>query len=121
MYDTVKGSDWLGDQDAIHYMCREAPHTVYEVRFVCIVLSVRDCLAVVWTSSNALVCRFRVQKRARFINAHLEGSLSSMARVARRTGVLLRPTVQDMLFCIPFMDNPFDTIPTFSSSISHSI
>lgn len=23
MYDTVKGSDWLGDQDAIHYMCRE--------------------------------------------------------------------------------------------------
>ncbi|KAJ9067247.1 succinate dehydrogenase flavoprotein subunit [Entomophthora muscae] len=24
MYDTVKGSDWLGDQDAIHYMCREA-------------------------------------------------------------------------------------------------
>lgn len=25
MYDTVKGSDWLGDQDAIQYMCREAP------------------------------------------------------------------------------------------------
>lgn len=33
MYDTVKGSDWLGDQDAIHYMCREAPHTVIEVIF----------------------------------------------------------------------------------------
>ena len=30
-YDTVKGSDWLGDQDAIHYMCREAPNTVIEV------------------------------------------------------------------------------------------
>ena len=28
----VKGSDWLGDQDAIHYMCREAPNTVIEVR-----------------------------------------------------------------------------------------
>ena len=27
MYDTVKGSDWLGDQDAIQYMCREAPAT----------------------------------------------------------------------------------------------
>ena len=27
----VKGSDWLGDQDAIHYMCREAPRTVIEV------------------------------------------------------------------------------------------
>ncbi|KAJ7789792.1 minor succinate dehydrogenase isozyme, Sdh1p [Mycena leptocephala] len=31
MYDTVKGSDWLGDQDAIHYMCREAPHTIIEL------------------------------------------------------------------------------------------
>ncbi|KAG6889305.1 succinate dehydrogenase flavoprotein subunit [Termitomyces sp. Mi166 len=31
MYDTVKGSDWLGDQDAIHYMCREAPNTVIEL------------------------------------------------------------------------------------------
>ncbi|EST06229.1 Fumarate reductase/succinate dehydrogenase flavoprotein-like, C-terminal [Kalmanozyma brasiliensis GHG001] len=31
MYDTVKGSDWLGDQDAIHYMCREAPRTVIEL------------------------------------------------------------------------------------------
>jgi hypothetical protein len=27
MYDTVKGSDWLGDQDAIEYMCREATET----------------------------------------------------------------------------------------------
>lgn len=27
----VKGSDWLGDQDAIHYMCKEAPNTVIEV------------------------------------------------------------------------------------------
>lgn len=27
----VKGSDWLGDQDAIHYMCREAPRSVIEV------------------------------------------------------------------------------------------
>lgn len=31
MYDTVKGSDFLGDQDAIHYMCREAPNTVLEL------------------------------------------------------------------------------------------
>ncbi|KRX35428.1 Succinate dehydrogenase [ubiquinone] flavoprotein subunit, mitochondrial, partial [Trichinella murrelli] len=30
-YDTVKGSDWLGDQDAIHYMCREAPRAVLEL------------------------------------------------------------------------------------------
>ena len=31
MYDTVKGSDWLGDQDAIEYMCRMAPRVVYEL------------------------------------------------------------------------------------------
>ena len=31
MYDTVKGADWLGDQDAIEYMCREAPAAVYEL------------------------------------------------------------------------------------------
>jgi succinate dehydrogenase (ubiquinone) flavoprotein subunit len=31
MYDTVKGADWLGDQDAIHYMCREAPRAVLEL------------------------------------------------------------------------------------------
>jgi succinate dehydrogenase / fumarate reductase flavoprotein subunit len=31
MYDTVKGSDYLGDQDAIEYMCRAAPEVVYEL------------------------------------------------------------------------------------------
>lgn len=31
MYDTVKGSDWLGDQDAIEFMCRMAPQVVYEL------------------------------------------------------------------------------------------
>ena len=30
-YDTVKGSDWLGDQDAIQYMCEVAPAAVIEV------------------------------------------------------------------------------------------
>lgn len=30
-YDTIKGSDWLGDQDAIHYMCKEAPAAVIEL------------------------------------------------------------------------------------------
>ncbi len=31
MYDTVKGADWLGDQDAIEYLCRNAPDAVYEL------------------------------------------------------------------------------------------
>ncbi len=31
IYDTVKGADWLGDQDAIEYLCRHAPEAVYEL------------------------------------------------------------------------------------------
>ena len=31
MYDTVKGSDWLGDQDAIEYLCKEGPRAVIEL------------------------------------------------------------------------------------------
>ena len=31
MYDTVKGADWLGDQDAIEYLCRNAPQSVFEL------------------------------------------------------------------------------------------
>ncbi len=31
MYDTVKGADWLGDQDAIEYLCKEAPQAIYEL------------------------------------------------------------------------------------------
>src|SRR5258705_13763040 len=31
MYDTVKGGDWLGDQDAIELMCRDAPRAVAEL------------------------------------------------------------------------------------------
>jgi succinate dehydrogenase / fumarate reductase, flavoprotein subunit len=31
VYDTVKGSDWLGDQDSIEYLCRNAPDAVYEL------------------------------------------------------------------------------------------
>lgn len=33
-YDTVKGSDWLGDQDAIHYMTEQAPASVIEVGII---------------------------------------------------------------------------------------
>jgi len=31
MYDTIKGSDFLGDQNAIHHMCKEAPTVVLEL------------------------------------------------------------------------------------------
>ncbi|CAF3997119.1 unnamed protein product [Rotaria sp. Silwood2] len=40
MYDTVKGSDWLGDQDAIHYMTEQAPRAVIEVRLLIVLIFV---------------------------------------------------------------------------------
>lgn len=43
-YDTVKGSDWLGDQDAIHYMTEEAPKAVIEV---CLLLDICLCVLLI--------------------------------------------------------------------------
>lgn len=45
-YDTVKGSDWLGDQDAIHYMTEQAPAAVVEVRKFCPSVIVAACAKV---------------------------------------------------------------------------
>src|SRR3954466_9494713 len=42
MYDTVKGADWLGDQDAIEYLCRNAPEAVYELEHWGLPFSRRD-------------------------------------------------------------------------------
>ena len=42
MYDTVKGSDWLGDQDAIEYMVREAPQAVIELEHAGVPFSRND-------------------------------------------------------------------------------
>src|ERR1700710_1662818 len=42
MYDTVKGSDWLGDQDAIEYLVRNAPAAVYELEHWGVPLSRRE-------------------------------------------------------------------------------
>jgi succinate dehydrogenase / fumarate reductase flavoprotein subunit len=41
-YDTIKGSDWLGDQDAIEYMCREAPDAVRELEHLGVPFSRTD-------------------------------------------------------------------------------
>ena len=44
MYDTVKGSDWLGDQDAIEYLCRNAGPAVLELEQLGMPSSVREIL-----------------------------------------------------------------------------
>jgi succinate dehydrogenase (ubiquinone) flavoprotein subunit len=71
MYDTVKGADWLGDQDAIHYMCREAPRAVLELESYGLPFSRTDT-GVFFHSSPPY--RY-FNKKAKSINAHLEVSL----------------------------------------------
>ena len=63
----MKGADWLGDQDAIHYMCREAPETVIEVRL--------DPRVAAHGSSSTLESPFPVRKRARSINERSAANL----------------------------------------------
>ena len=78
MYDTVKGSDWLGDQDAIEYMCRG--HS-------------RLC----WNLSTT-VCRFHASRTARSINGRLVAKLSSTER-GWRSGPVPPPIGPAMPFC----------------------
>ena len=96
MYDTVKGSDWLGDQDAIHYMCREAPSYCIELEHYGV--------------------PFSELRKARFTNVPLVVNPSSTARVVRLTGVLPWLIVLAMLFFTPFMVSPFATTPTTLSN-----
>ena len=47
MYDTVKGSDWLGDQDAIEYMCREAVPSIVELEHYGVPFSLTPDLSLI--------------------------------------------------------------------------
>ena len=80
MYDTVKGSDWLGDQDAIEYMCRNAIPSVIELEHY--------------------GCRSHAQKKARSTSAPLADILWNMAK-PWRVALAQQQTVQGMLFYIP--------------------
>ena len=61
MYDTVKGSDWLGDQDAIEYLCRNAPEAVYELEHFGVPFSPhrgrQDLSARLWRHDLAITAR----------------------------------------------------------------
>src|SRR5476651_2427769 len=65
MYDTVKGSDWLGDQDSIEYLCRNAPEAVYELEHFALDLimddgAVRGLMA--WNLDDGTIHRFRAHR-----------------------------------------------------------
>ena len=71
-YDTVKGSDWLGDQDAIHYMTEEAPKAVIEV---CLVFDIICISFLLWfnCSWKIMGCLLVGQKTGKYISGRLEG------------------------------------------------
>ena len=67
MYDTVKGSDWLGDQDAIEYMCKEAATAVIELEHYGVPFSTHHG----WEDLPAPVWRYDHQLRRWHCTAHL--------------------------------------------------
>lgn len=92
MYDTVKGSDWLGDQDAIHYMTREAPASVIELEnYGCPFVSSfwREIGLIVVFGHWANCGCSRERRMEGSTNVHLEGSRRSSGKVDRHTDAVL--------------------------------
>lgn len=98
MYDTVKGSDWLGDQDAIHYMTREAPAAIIELEhYGCPFSRTEDGKMYVDSVSPYLAHCDVMRSTDHVSNAATSVpsvvSPRSTARAAKRTGPAPRPTV----------------------------
>ncbi len=80
MYDTVKGSDYIGDQDAIEYMCSEGPQAVFELEHMGL--------------------PFLEQKMVAFINGRLVGNQKITVTAVKLLEPVLLPTELVMLCCI---------------------
>jgi hypothetical protein len=63
MYDTVKGSDWLGDTDAMEYLAREAPKAVYELEHYGVPFSAAPRMARSTSARSAATCRISARAR----------------------------------------------------------
>jgi succinate dehydrogenase/fumarate reductase flavoprotein subunit len=98
MYDTVKGSDWLGDQDAIHYMTEEAPRAVVEVR----VLNIQDKSNRL-ISLKILVCHSVEQKMVKYFNELSVVHIKILAKVVRHIVHVVSLIEQVMPCCIHCM------------------
>jgi hypothetical protein len=116
----VKGSDWLGDQDAIHYMCREAPNTVIEVCSSLLehVSLKRLHLAHSW---NILGFLSLEPRKGRYTRELSVVNLSNTVKVARHIDVQQQQTGRDTPSFIPYTANRFATTPIFLLNILHSI
>lgn len=100
MYDTVKGSDWLGDQDAIHYMTREAPQSVIELEnYGCPFSRTEDGKMYVIPRPGYLRSSLITMQ---VINEPLGVNHRNMAKVARLTDAAPQLTEPDTPCYIPY-------------------
>lgn len=118
MYDTVKGSDWLGDQDAIHYMTREAPQSVIELENYGCPFSRTDegkmCVYKCCIICAKLTCSAAIKEL-------LEANLRNTEKVVKRIDAVLQRIEPAMHSFIPFTVNHFDIIPNTLSNTSLQI
>ena len=115
MYDTVKGSDWLGDQDAIHYMTREAPQSVIELEnYGCPFSRTEDGKMYVHRLDGGA----DETKHCTATNEPSAVNHKSMEKVVKRTDVALQQTGQATLSFTLYTDNRYDTTQhTLSNSL----
>ena len=90
MYDTVKGADWLGDQDAIEYMCREAPRAVLELEHMGLPFSRTEEGKIYQRAFGGMTTRYG------------EGTAQRTCAAADRTGHAILHTLYHWRTC-PFM------------------
>ena len=83
MFDTVKGSDYIGDQEAIEYMCSEGPKAVFELEHMGL--------------------PFSRTKEGRIYQEHLEDNPKIMEKEGRLLGLALLPIEQGTVFYILFI------------------
>ena len=83
MYDTVKGSDFIGDQEAIEYLCSVGPQAVYELEHMGL--------------------PFLVLKKVVFTSVHSVASLRITVKADKRLELVLQLTVLVMLYCTRFI------------------
>lgn len=117
MYDTVKGSDWLGDQDAIHYMTREAPQAVIEVSLLFIIITQLNYKHSIF-SLKTMECLSAELRKEKSINVLSVVNPTILERVVKLTDAVVWLIARDTLFSIPCMVNLSDTIAITSSNTS---
>ena len=100
MYDTVKGSDWLGDTDAMEYLAREAPAAVYELEHYGV--------------------PFSRTEEGKIYQRPFGGTCTNFGEGRRCSAPARRLTEPAMPSCTRCTAQPEDTTPSSSSSISPS-